>query len=77
MPLRTQVAAIFALGLLFSAVACTTADESLGTDSNGCVIGYEAGLCAPDFTMPEASGEPVNLFALRGNIVLVASEVTW
>ena len=63
--------------LVLSAEACATENKDLGTDSNGCLLGYETDLCAPDFTMPEASGEPVNLYEQRGNIVLVASEAIW
>ena len=77
MTIRLIVSASLIMTLFLFAGACATEDKDLGTDSNGCLLGYETGLCAPDFTMPEASGEPVNLFEQRGNIVLVASEAIW
>ena len=42
-----------------------------------CNEGLVEGECAPDFTLPEASGAEVALSDHAGSIVLVASEALW
>ena len=52
-------------------------DTAAADTEQPCEGGYEVGLCAPDFSLPEASGAPVALSDYAGSVVLLASEAIW
>jgi cytochrome oxidase Cu insertion factor (SCO1/SenC/PrrC family) len=43
----------------------------------GADIGLEVGQCAPDFTLPDAAGQPFTLSAQRGKVALVDISAVW
>jgi cytochrome c-type biogenesis protein len=54
-------------------VPTPSSDEALTTRA----VGLDVGLRAPNFTVPVLEGEPVELFALRGRVVLLNFWATW
>ena len=57
-----------------SATGSAAVDTAAADTEQPCEAGYEVGLCAPDFALPEASGEPIALSDYAGSVVLLASE---
>ncbi len=40
-------------------------------------VGLEVGQCAPDFTLPDAAGQPFTLSRQRGKVALVDISALW
>ena len=75
-----RAVSITAASLAFSACAGPTASpeaKETGDESQACAEGFYEGDCAPDFTLPEASGDPLALSDHAGDVVVVASEAMW
>jgi hypothetical protein len=72
--------AVALIGLI-GLCACPSTDTDVKGQGNphpkGCVEGFESGECAPDFILPEASGDTFTLSDSRGSVVLLASEAIW
>jgi|GEM_PF-4352977 len=43
----------------------------------GAEVGLEVGQCAPEFTLPDQSGESFSLSSLRGKVALVDISAVW
>ncbi|MDP6932758.1 MAG: hypothetical protein QGG40_07565 [Myxococcota bacterium] len=56
---------------------CTSPETGDTGGPGSCEEGLQAGYCAPDFELPEASGQQVALSDHAGRIVLLASETLW
>ena len=50
-------------------------DDTLGC--NGIPIGLEAGMCAPEFLLPNTEDEMTSLSSFQGNIALVDISAVW
>ena len=77
-----SVRVVMTIASIVGMAACTAPAEApleadTGEAIEPCNEGLVEGECAPDFTLPEASGAEISLSDHAGSIVLVASEALW
>ncbi len=54
-----------------------TAELPVAGCEEGAPVGLEVGLCAPDFSLPDADGVMTRLSSFRGKVALVDISAVW
>ncbi len=69
-----------ALALACGSPAAETGGADIADTGGACPLdggAVEVGRCAPDFTLPDAAGEPFALSSTRGRVALVDISAVW
>ena len=72
---------LFVLFLALTGCGGAGAGDASTEGSGGCEpgapTGLEVGMCAPDFSLPNADGAEVKLSSFRGKVALVDISALW
>ena len=72
--------------MILTLLACMRAGpdsalDSAAADSERCgpdaEVGLEVGLCAPEFVLPDSTGQDFALSSMRGKVALVDISAVW
>lgn len=67
----------FSLILFFSIISCSDNNVNNYEPPSGTLEGILVGQAAPNITVNDITGKPINLHSLRGNVVLLDFWATW